>query len=273
MSIIRRGSEGSQVTKLQNALKDAGYKLSADGVFGPGTEKVVKQFQRDEGLTADGIVGRSTWSALEGKTNVEPEPVSMEHIASFLFPYQLKQQYRLKGAQAPSNPPGMQIKRIGDEYNNCVLFTSWLLSWAFDGAEFTYTQWKEWMCSHTYPGVQPVPAYGPKVAMDWGIAKKSPEGTGPWLLQTFTQRGGHSYIVLDHDPATGKILTLESNAWCNGAGWHQIGALRDVLNPGPNWMDKVTQTWENRVFGPNVAVHMVELNITGVKEWLAQGEE
>ena len=162
----------------------------------------------------------------------------------------------------------MRLKRIGTETSNCVLFTSWFLSNAFEGVKFDYNSWKKWMCSSSAKGVPQTPGYGPRVAMDWGIARKAPIGRGPWLIQTFTQNGGHSYIVLDHDPKTGKILTLESNAWCNGVGWNQIGPLRECLNPGPNWMDKVTQTWQSRVFGPNVSVHMTEIRIEGVKLWL-----
>jgi peptidoglycan hydrolase-like protein with peptidoglycan-binding domain len=57
----RRGGGGKRaaVVLLQRELG-----ISADGVFGPGTQAAVKQFQRNHGLTADGIVGPATWSAL-----------------------------------------------------------------------------------------------------------------------------------------------------------------------------------------------------------------
>ena len=52
---------------LQRALG-----ISADGIFGPGTQAAVKSFQRSHGLTADGIVGPATWAALghSGRTTV-----------------------------------------------------------------------------------------------------------------------------------------------------------------------------------------------------------
>lgn len=46
------------------ALMQAKVGASVDGVFGPGTLKAVKRFQRSHGLTADGVVGPATWAAL-----------------------------------------------------------------------------------------------------------------------------------------------------------------------------------------------------------------
>jgi hypothetical protein len=53
--------EGSDVGKLQEKLKAAGFAISvADGVFGNGTDKAVKEFQKQKGLVVDGIVGSET---------------------------------------------------------------------------------------------------------------------------------------------------------------------------------------------------------------------
>ena len=46
---------------------EKGYKLpqyGADGSFAAETEKAVKKFQSDHGLSVDGIVGKNTWSKL-----------------------------------------------------------------------------------------------------------------------------------------------------------------------------------------------------------------
>lgn len=55
---------GDQVKKLQEALKEADFPVTVDGVFGRETEEAVKKFQEARGLTADGIVGPVTRSAL-----------------------------------------------------------------------------------------------------------------------------------------------------------------------------------------------------------------
>ena len=52
--------EGSDVLKLQEGLKKAGMVVGADGEFGPGTDKAVKEFQQYQGLVADGIVALKT---------------------------------------------------------------------------------------------------------------------------------------------------------------------------------------------------------------------
>lgn len=56
--------EGSDVERLQTALKKAGINVAVDGEFGPGTDKAVKEFQQQKTLTADGIVGTKTLTAL-----------------------------------------------------------------------------------------------------------------------------------------------------------------------------------------------------------------
>lgn len=62
--VIRRNSRGNFVTILQYLLNMYGYNLTADGIFGSATANAVRQFQTNNNLVSDGIVGRNTWSAL-----------------------------------------------------------------------------------------------------------------------------------------------------------------------------------------------------------------
>lgn len=70
LSVLRKGSKGSEVFTVQSVLKAEGYKgengkvLALDKSFGGNTEYAVKSFQRDNGLAVDGIVGAKTWDKL-----------------------------------------------------------------------------------------------------------------------------------------------------------------------------------------------------------------
>jgi putative chitinase len=59
IGVLRKGSRGEGVKIMQEALG-----ISADGVFGPGTEKALKEWQAANGLTADGIAGPATFGKL-----------------------------------------------------------------------------------------------------------------------------------------------------------------------------------------------------------------
>ncbi len=69
--LLKVGSKGDDVKKLQEKLG-----LSADGSFGPNTEKKVKEWQTANGLTADGVVGDGTWSKMFGTTESKVETPS-----------------------------------------------------------------------------------------------------------------------------------------------------------------------------------------------------
>lgn len=57
------------VKYLQKSMKILGYNLDADGYFGPGTEKAVKEFQQKNGLAVDGSVGPNTWKIINISLN------------------------------------------------------------------------------------------------------------------------------------------------------------------------------------------------------------
>ncbi len=68
-STLKEGSEGSDVKRLQQRLKDLGYYTgSVDGKFGKGTEQAVRDFQAAHKLTVDGKAGKSTQTTLYGSS-------------------------------------------------------------------------------------------------------------------------------------------------------------------------------------------------------------
>ncbi|MFF5322837.1 peptidoglycan-binding protein, partial [Janibacter hoylei] len=66
---IRLGSTGDAVKALQKELK-----ISADGVFGSGTEKAVKAYQKSKELDQNGIVSPNVWRALAGLKYAKTDP-------------------------------------------------------------------------------------------------------------------------------------------------------------------------------------------------------
>lgn len=63
--VLRNGSVGVYVLVLQDALNALGYSTrTLDGYFGQNTRSALVSYQRNNGLTADGIVGCNTWRRL-----------------------------------------------------------------------------------------------------------------------------------------------------------------------------------------------------------------
>ena len=61
-----RSSAKPSTREIQQALKNAGfYQGAIDGKMGPMTREAIKEFQRINGLTEDGVVGRRTWAQLK----------------------------------------------------------------------------------------------------------------------------------------------------------------------------------------------------------------
>ena len=75
---LQRGFKGSdEVRALQKRLKELGwYTGSVDGDFGAGTETAVKAFQKANGLTDDGKVGKQTKEKLDSKDAVTKKQAS-----------------------------------------------------------------------------------------------------------------------------------------------------------------------------------------------------
>ena len=64
-AVLSLGSRGEKVALIQQRLKDWGYYTGAvDGIFGRGTHNAVVRFQRQNGLSVDGQVGKQTAAAM-----------------------------------------------------------------------------------------------------------------------------------------------------------------------------------------------------------------
>lgn len=69
---LQVNSRGSDVSRLQQTLQERGFSpQGVDGSFGRNTRAAVVAFQRSQGITADGIVGRDTAQRLFGSTDAK----------------------------------------------------------------------------------------------------------------------------------------------------------------------------------------------------------
>ena len=63
---LERCDMGPAVAVVQSLLQAEGYDIgTVDGEFGDQTLNAVREFQQDEGLEVDGLVGLQTWTALD----------------------------------------------------------------------------------------------------------------------------------------------------------------------------------------------------------------
>lgn len=91
---LRRGDKGNDVRTIQYYLAFLGFfndrlpEIKVDGIFGPATDNAVRTFQREYGLTVDGIVGKSTWYRLQDAyfSTLNSLPDEYRSYSSLLYP-------------------------------------------------------------------------------------------------------------------------------------------------------------------------------------------
>lgn len=86
---LEKGASGDEVWAMQSALQSLGYSITVDGKYGPATVSVVKSFQRQHGLEADGVAGNKTltllYTLVSGASN-NPAIATAAPTASTLSP-------------------------------------------------------------------------------------------------------------------------------------------------------------------------------------------
>jgi peptidoglycan hydrolase-like protein with peptidoglycan-binding domain len=74
---LQQGDAGEAVFALQSSWRF----IDHDGIFGPNTEALVRDFQEKSGLDVDGIVGPQTWRGL-GVGPIIDAPMHLRHDAN-----------------------------------------------------------------------------------------------------------------------------------------------------------------------------------------------
>lgn len=110
MRTLRQGATGSDVNSLQSTLLKLGYNPgSIDGIFGLKTVQAVKQFQKDNSLIADGIVGPVTWQALQSKVG---QGDLIYTVLSGDTVYKIALKFNLTPASIIAANPGLDPNRL-----------------------------------------------------------------------------------------------------------------------------------------------------------------
>ena len=105
---IQKGSQGNYVGTWQKHLQKMGYNLGkagADGIFGEDTKAATEQYQKDNNLAVDGIVGEETWGSMDDNSGSTEE--KKETAPAFTYsPFATSDEYdaaaaKLNGLQSP----------------------------------------------------------------------------------------------------------------------------------------------------------------------------
>src|SRR5690349_14973640 len=76
--VLNIGSRGTDVTRLQDALRAAGVDPgTSDGIYGRQTAAAVRALQQQRGLQVDGVAGRQTQSSLNLADTFQPGPATI----------------------------------------------------------------------------------------------------------------------------------------------------------------------------------------------------
>ncbi|MBD2577237.1 peptidoglycan-binding protein [Oscillatoria sp. FACHB-1406] len=82
-AIATKGDQNTQVTRVQKRLQELRFfSDEPTGYYGEVTVEAVKKFQRDRGITADGIVGKETEAALFGRGTQSDNPFNSDSFLS-----------------------------------------------------------------------------------------------------------------------------------------------------------------------------------------------
>lgn len=136
---LSQGSTGTDVKRLQRLfvmMKTASVE-AIDGIFGPRTKAVVIDFQQDNGLAADGIVGNQTWPKLPA----DPNTPLLKRGASGDAVTGLQNGLRKFGGVGSETDPGAVDGEFGPKTEAAVKAYQTQLGLTVDGLVGDHTWW------------------------------------------------------------------------------------------------------------------------------------
>jgi hypothetical protein len=229
MEILKRGSIGEKVKKLQELLNKKGFHLAVDGIFGYETDKAVRAFQSQNldkngrQLKVDGKVGHLTWWSLNNTDPINVTPVidyaQMPDIAlggSEIGRKALQiaiNEMKDNAREIGGNNLGKYVAKYLKPANLvppkswCASFVSWCFLQAAGGN-------KEIMPFIYSPGARNI--YSQFKRKKWHYKWGDPNGRMPEpgdivVWYRFTQADWQGHIGLVHHCADGFLYTIEGN--------------------------------------------------------------
>ena len=118
--LLKKGSRGNEVKLLQEFLN-----IGADGIFGSGTEKSVKEWQTKNGLLSDGIVGSKTWKEMGLDERVTTD--NSERVIDLPDGLIIKQHFLPKGEylEGPTNKEYLFLHHTAGWHNPYNTIDAW----------------------------------------------------------------------------------------------------------------------------------------------------
>jgi peptidoglycan hydrolase-like protein with peptidoglycan-binding domain len=104
--ILKRGSVGEDVLRLQKALLAMGFNpIEVDGNFGDGTEAAVRALQESVGFKGEGVVDKNTWDFIMRTTWKDTE----EPWTLYPNPKNPYQQHIISDVEAVEMPESVEL--------------------------------------------------------------------------------------------------------------------------------------------------------------------
>jgi len=231
--IYKKGIRGKKVRPIQEWLCFQGFGLKVDGGFGSATDYAVREFQKREGLTVDGIVGNNTFTSLikpmkDALKEISKGNKSLGQMVVAYARQHLKQHPREIGGQ--NKGPWVRLYMKGDEgeaWPWCAGFVSFILKQACDTLGVSLPIGTSFSCD-----ILATNAKGKKIFL------KKPDVTdrkkitpGSFFLERRTSTDWtHTGIVVDAEDTV--FLTMEGNTNDEGSreGYEVCSRIRGYTN-------------------------------------------
>ena len=140
-SVYKNGSSGAEVKKIQQRLADLGYYTGAiDGYFGDGTEDAYRAFQKEAGLTVDGIAGDSRKTLYSEDAPEAPKADTKDDEEEPTEDVVVEEETTTEPTTEPATEPttAPEVKyQVGDEGDKVTAIQQQLIKLGYFGMEAT----------------------------------------------------------------------------------------------------------------------------------------